>query len=159
VERSCRERNGSVLAAAGGQRGAAALGSEPASAGAELAGAEVLVLGPGPSLLVSVLGGGGAGAEFSMDFWSPDEVVTVVGSTGAAADVSGAGSVVAGGGVGVGDAGSAGVSVVGSIEATDGGSATALGVPGSANVPGPAAAIGDGEPSEELELESVDACG
>lgn len=156
MERSCRERNGSVLAAAGGQCGAAA-GST--ALGSELGGAGVSVLRPGPSLLVSVLGGGGAGAEFSVDFWSPGEVVTVVGSTGTAADVTGAGSVVAGGGVGVGDAGPAGVSVVGSIEASVSGWATALGVPGSANVPGPTAAIGDGEPSEELELESVDACG
>ena len=72
-------------------------------------------------MLGSVLGGGGAGAEFSVEVWLCEVIGAVVGSATTAAEVCGAGSVVAGGGVGVTDgADCVGAAVVGSLGASVG---------------------------------------
>ena len=78
-----------------------------------------------------MLGGGGVGAEFSVDVGSPEDVEPLVGTTGTAANGVGAGSVVTGGGVGVGvDTGFGGVSVVGAMSASVDELMTALGALG-----------------------------
>ena len=84
----------------------------------EPAGVEPAALETEESVLGSVLGGGGAGAEFSVEVWLSEVVGAVVGSAAIAAEVCGAGSVVAGGGVGVTDgANCVGAAVVGSLGA------------------------------------------
>ena len=85
----------------------------------EPAGVEPAALETEESVLGSVLGGGGAGAEFSVEVWLCEVIGAVVGSATTAAEVCGAGSVVAGGGVGVTDgANCGGAAVVESLGAS-----------------------------------------